>query len=379
MPHRARRILIAGVILLVLAVAYSARIRGGMADFAVYYRAGQRLEAGEPLYRSSDGHYMFKYLPASALLFVPFGHMSFDTAKATWFAVSLVALACCFVLAWQVVPAPHRRYLLVLSGLVLAKYFLHELRLGQINIVVMALMLLATRVLSRPADARRDAASGALAGIAAALKPYAVVFLPYFVLTRNWKATAATVATLVVALCLPVLFYGIHGNIQALADWAASLSQSTPAQLANNDNVSVLAFFTKWLGPGTATLVASAAVLAAFGVLMLAVIVRGSGERARAVLECAMLLTLIPLVSPMGWDYTFLLALLAVALLINAFGAFPRAAQAVLAVNFAVIALAVFDLMGRRAYAAFMQWSFTTVNFAIVVVALVYLRFRTDL
>jgi alpha-1,2-mannosyltransferase len=262
---------------------------------------------------------------------------------------------------------------------VLAKYFLHELRLGQVNLVVMAVMLLATRVLSRPADARRDAESGVLAGIAAALKPYALVFLPYFVVTRNWMAAAATVATLVVALCVPVLFYGIHGNIQALRDWAVTLSQSTPAQLTNNDNVSVLAFFTKWLGPGTVTLVVSGVVLAVLAVLMLAVIVRGRGDRTRAVLECGLLLTLIPLVSPMGWDYTFLLALLAVALLINAFGAFPRGAQVVLAVNFAVIALAVFDVMGRRAYAAFMQWSVTTVNFAIVVIALVYLRFRTEL
>jgi hypothetical protein len=128
-----------------------------------------------------------------------------------------------------------------------------------------------------------------------------------------------------------------------------------------------------------ATLVASGVVLAAFGVLMLTVIIRGGGDRARTVLECAMLLTLIPLVSPMGWDYTFLLALLAVALLLNAFDAFPRGAQVVLAVNFAVIALAVFDIMGRRAYAAFMQWSVTTVNFALVVTALAYLRFRTEL
>jgi len=92
-----------------------------------------------------------------------------------------------------------------------------------------------------------------------------------------------------------------------------------------------------------------------------------------------MLLTLVPLVSPLGWDYTFLMSLLAVALLINAFDTFPKPVRVILTVNFAVIALAVFDVMGRRAYSAYMQWSVTTVNFLIVVVALAYLRFRAEL
>jgi hypothetical protein len=35
--------------------------------------------------------------------------------------------------------------------------------------------------------------------------------------------------------------------------------------------------------------------------------------------------------------------------------------------------------MGRRAYTAFMQWSVTTVNFLVVVIALAYLRFRSEL
>jgi hypothetical protein len=38
-------------------------IRKEMRDFEVNYRAGERLRAGESLYRTSDGHYMFKYFP----------------------------------------------------------------------------------------------------------------------------------------------------------------------------------------------------------------------------------------------------------------------------------------------------------------------------
>ena len=372
MTRRTSRILLAGLVGLVLIAGYAIRVRDGMADFEVNYRAGQRLESGETLYQTADGHWMFKYLPASALIYLPLGHLPIEAAKVTWFAISLLALAWSFVLVRQLVPLPHRPYLLVLSALVLAKYFLHELRLGQINILIMTVMLLAIRAI----EDGNGAASGVLVGMATALKPYAAVFFPYLLIKRNWKGAAAGGLVLGLALMVPAIFYGIAGNVRVLGEWARTLSQSTPALLTNNDNVSVLAFFAKWLGDPARALIAGGIVIAVLALLMLAVILRGGTIPNRPVLECAVLLTLVPLISPMGWDYTFLVSLLAVALLINALDGFPRTVQVLLAVNFAVIALAVFDVMGRRAYAAFMQWSVTTVNFLIVVAALGYLRFR---
>ena len=118
--------------------------------------------------------------------------------------------------------------------------------------------------------------------------------------------------------------------------------------------------------------------LALLGVLALvffAVILRGRNEPDAAVLEGAMLLTLTPLVSPLGWDYNFLMALPAIMLLVGHRSAFPTAARVVLMANLAMIALVRYDTLGRQAYAAFMQYSITTLNFIIVVVALAYLRF----
>jgi len=378
LPSGRRRALVAGGVALIILASYIVRIRSGMSDFAVNYRAGQRLEAGETLYQTADGHYMFKYLPVSALIYLPLGHLPLEAAKATWFAISLLAVAWSFALVRELVPAPHRHYLLAVSGLVLAKYFLHELRLGQINIMVSLVMLLATRALVKN-ETSQDVVAGVLAGVATALKPYAAVFFPYLLIKRNWVAVAAGVAALAIGLLLPVVFYGFQGNFRVLEEWGVTLSQSTPVLLTNNDNVSVLAFFAKWLGPSTRALVAGACVLAILALLMLAVIYRGSNGRSGAVLECAMLLTLVPLVSPLGWDYTFLMSLLAVALVINRLDVFQRPTQVLLAINFAVIALAVFDVMGRRAYAAFTQWSVTTVNFIVVVAALSYLRLRREL
>ena len=375
MPHYLKQALIVAAIVVAIVAGYVLRIRDAMVDFGVNYRAGQRLEAGESLYPTTDSHYMFKYLPASALLYVPFTHLPLQSAKTAWFAISLLALAGSFVLVRKLVPLPHQPYVFIISGLVLAKYFLRELRLGQINILVTLVMLLSIRALTKK-EIPQKAAAGLLAGLATAMKPYSAIFFPYFLVTGNWTALATGVAALAVAIVAPVVFYGWQENFEVLQAWFATLSRSTPGLVTTRDNVSVIAFFSKWLGNSTGALVASAIVIAGLALLMLAVIRRGSHRRDSAVLECAMLLTLIPLVSPLGWDYTFLMSLLAVALLINSFPLLGRPAQALLAINFALIALAVFDLLGRDAYAMYMRWSVTTVNFLVIVIALAYLRFR---
>ncbi len=47
------------------------RVKNDMIDFEVNYEAGKRLRLAETPYRFEDGHYMFKYLPSSALLYLP--------------------------------------------------------------------------------------------------------------------------------------------------------------------------------------------------------------------------------------------------------------------------------------------------------------------
>ena len=85
---------------------------------------------------------------------------------------------------------------LLLSFLILARYFLREVQLGQINAVITALLMGMTVLVARDDEAARPSsgsqiAAGLLWGFAAALKPYAVIFLPYFVLKRKWRTLAA--------------------------------------------------------------------------------------------------------------------------------------------------------------------------------------------
>src|SRR5262249_3637088 len=131
------------VFLVAFSAAYVFGIRWnhGMADFAVNYRAGQRIVAGETLYRTSDGHYMFKYFPSAALIYAPFTALPIELAMVVWFLLSLAAFIAIFRIVDRLIPDKHVPYLLAIAGAILAKYILHELRLGQINVFVTLLML----------------------------------------------------------------------------------------------------------------------------------------------------------------------------------------------------------------------------------------------
>ena len=93
-------------------------------------------------------------------------------------------------------------------------------------------------------------------------------------------------------------------------------------------------------------------------------------------LEACLLLLLIPLLSPQGWDYVFLIATPAVMLLIDELPSLPRGLRYATIASIVVVALSIFDLMGRAAYSTFMRLSVITVLMLVQYAALVTLRFR---
>ncbi len=93
-------------------------------------------------------------------------------------------------------------------------------------------------------------------------------------------------------------------------------------------------------------------------------------------LEASLLLMLIPLLSPQGWDYVFLISTPAVMLLINELSSLPQNLKIATIASIALAALSIYDLMGREAYATFMAVSAITICFLVEVAALITLRFR---
>ena len=93
-------------------------------------------------------------------------------------------------------------------------------------------------------------------------------------------------------------------------------------------------------------------------------------------LEVGLLLTLMPLISPQGWDYVFLLSTLAVMSLVNYSDQLPRYIRAPVIAAVLIVAFSIFDLIGRPAYQLFMRLSMITICYLVIIAGLVALRAR---
>ena len=376
--------LAAAALLLVCAALFLFRLRREMSDFEVNYRAGRRLWRGETLYRPSDEHWQFKYSPASAMLYAPLALLPEEAAKAIWLVVVAASSAAVLLLAAGFAAPPGRRRVAagLLAGLVLARFFLRELQLGQINALVTAGLMGTAWLLSDRAPGKSDQRSawaGVLWGAATALKPYAVIFLPYFVLKRAWRVLGAGIAALAASILLPALFYGFRGDFAVHREWATTLSRSTPGLLASQDNVSLLAFLVKTTGDPKLAGPLFAVLVAGLMALTLAFVRRGGPGFRTVPSDAALLLLFIPLLSPLGWDYTFLAAAPAAAAVLARFDRLPLPGRALLATGLAAAGFSFYDLLGRRAYAAYMAWSIPTVCFLVLAAAVFYLRWKNEL
>lgn len=375
MFRRFRPLLWPTVFVLLAAALYNAKIRREMVDFEVYRTAASRALHAEPLYREADGHYQFKYLPAFALAMTPFALVDREAAKAIWFALS-AGLLTAFV-RWSVRGLPERRrpepVLIALVVLFMVKFYAHELTLGQTNIVLGTLLvggLLAAQV-------DQPAVAGVLMGAAAFVKPYALLLLPWLAVSYGYSAALAALIVLVLGLVLPAFVYGWTGNAQLLVQWFQTVTGSTGANLLGADNVSLAAMWAKWLGAG-AIATGLSTVTTGFVLGLVAV----AWVRRRALtnpdyLEFALLMLVIPLLSPQGWDYVLLLGTPATVMLLDRWADVTRAWRIVTVIALSMMGLTIFDLMGRRLYGEFMALSLVSVAALVAAAALVHLRWKS--
>lgn len=344
-------------------------------DFEVYSRAGGRLWAAESLYRADDGHFQFKYLPAFAFGAVPFATIDQNTAKAAWFTLTF-GLIVAFVRR-SVRALPDRRLrersLGWLTALFLGRFFVAELSLGQANVLFGLLLVLAlTNV-----QVRRAGRAGVLVAVATFIKPYGVLLFPWIAIVGGLTAVATSTAAVLLGLALPATVYGWHGNIGLLGDWYRTVTDTTPENLMFGQNVSVTAMWVKWLGLGRPAV----ALGAATGVALVAVVVWVWTMRKRVAapefLEFALILLLIPLLSPQGWDYMLLLGAPAVACLLDRFRDVSRPWRIITGGALLVVGFTIFDLVGRTVNDFVAQTGLISVGAIVFVAALAHLRARS--
>ena len=203
-------------------------------DLDVYRKGATNLAAAQPLYELVLGHYPFTYPPFAAIVMLPLGYMDRALAIAAMAASSLAAFVVICAVTTRMLRMDRRTGWFLAIGLISLQPVFKTFELGQINLILMALVMLDCLV----APPRY---SGIGVGLAAAIKIVPGIFVLYFVLRRDWRAVvqsgvtfAATVLVSAIVTPHETLSYWTHLRDDAArtGDTISGVNQSIPAVVA---------------------------------------------------------------------------------------------------------------------------------------------------
>jgi len=295
------------VALAVLAALAVAALHKAGNDVQVFRRAGERFWAGAPLYPPGDGFYSLRYAPGVAALFTPIGWLSPHAARMAWAAITvLVLLAVERLLARR---HPGRTWAPLAAMLLLAMPVAHEIQYGQVNAILLLLVLLGFEA----EDRGREGWAGASLAFPVAAKVSPILLGLDFLAHRRWRAVLGMAIGGAAVILLPALRYGLAGALHQHLAWIGLDAEWSGDVNALTHNQSVWALVAA-LGGGRIP-----GALAAAGVVAAAV---SEGDRE---IRRGLLLLAVPLASPCGWIQNFLWGIPLVATLVARGGRVARA------------------------------------------------------
>ena len=254
MNRLGHRLTLLAVAALVCVNGVNAIVKGG--DFSVYLDAGQRFIDRTPLYSDSGVGAGVIGPPFQAAVFVPFAILAranVIAARLAWYGLNLLLLACGVI--WWVgalapilgvalnrcgMPLESTRLILPLVAILfpLQTNFEHQ----NLNVVLLAI----TGTSARALTSGRDRLSGALIGLAVALKafPALLVVVPFW--RRLYGATLIAIGTSVILTTAAIARYGTSG-IDVIRDWLAL--NAAGAWPIRGNNQSLFAMLARYFGP----------------------------------------------------------------------------------------------------------------------------------
>jgi len=349
---------------LIFFVAQNVNQRFWLNDFQVYYEAGRHLLAGQNLYgvfpEDSRPHFVYKYSPLAAALFVPLSFLPFSLAKILGYWI-LVLLLLWFLNRAYSLFAPdspaRKNWILLATFLILSPHFQRELHLGQVNLVMLALLLLALRTYLN----RKSFRTAGLWSICFFLKPQVLLFLPYFLVKRNFRILAYILPLVLIGFLVPIIFYGWQMNLNQHQLWLKELSLQMQGGNLSLAKHNLAGFVSFWLG--LKPYLASHPAVGKFfglgltllvGMLFLVFIQKRVNNFDPALADFAVLLFLMPLLSVTD-SQPFLFGTLAVVLILYHWGkgGISPGEKVFLIVAFLLVGGNWHDLWGER---LFLKW-----------------------
>lgn len=165
-----------------------------MVDMKVFMAGSQATLNGEDLYTAqSDWGGVFTYPPFAVLPFLPFGRLGLETTALIFTAISVAALQATIYLSLKQIGIKHLTIptvAILLPSLLLLPVD-QNLEEGQVNLLLLSLVIIDLYL------SNKSRFKGILIGISAGIKIIPILFIFYYLLTRQFRAA--------ITLCLSAL------------------------------------------------------------------------------------------------------------------------------------------------------------------------------
>ncbi len=150
--------------------------------------------------------------PFTIVLFAPFSLLSFPDAQFAWAFVKPALIAAIFYSAWGMVRRGGGKIDPLPMGLILFIWLfpcIGDIQEGQVNLLMLTPLAVGLWMVGRDTKVGQWV-SGALIGMAVAIKVTPIIFLVYFLWRRRWSAAAAIALGVIFWLYVPLaLFFGV--------------------------------------------------------------------------------------------------------------------------------------------------------------------------
>lgn len=168
--------------------------------------------------------HVFSYPPFAVLPFVPFTVLPFRVAAALWQAVSLGFVALSFWCLWRAVPLSPVAGLLLVALALMYEPLENSLNLGQINLLILALMSVFLWALV----SGRSTVAGVSLGLAIALRVHPALFLLYLAWRRAWAPLGWAAASAAACTGIAVVVVGWQETVEYATVVAPKYARAFP-------------------------------------------------------------------------------------------------------------------------------------------------------
>ncbi len=192
-------------------------------DYVLWYYTGRAVAQGLPIYPKDGRVFPFMYPPSAAAMLAILSRLGSFGFLLTLLALNSVAWVASILLSLTLVSgriSRHKPLVYIVPSLGVVAYIHDVYLLGQPNLGLLACMLGAFACLG----ARRQGLAGTLIALAAAVKAFPFLAIGYLVYRRFWKATAAMIVALTLAVVvLPIPFRGVSGAYDDAGTWTMGM------------------------------------------------------------------------------------------------------------------------------------------------------------